>query len=133
MNTTMKRLYDYHLARTGSRHRAWTATQTIWAYLTAVTQFDSRDMPVSPWTATRRRNDLRAAGLAPITSSDALVELARDLGVSDTTSLIRLVRTLNAVETRSNTSATTRYFELITQTFAALSAPTDQDNTASVA
>ena len=106
MNATFQRLYDAELLRTGSESRAYSRAVVLHGFLQVLAWPDAGQGDGAPSDSARHRFPertykhhkaaLRRAGLAPIGTPDALAALGRDLGVSDTQSLARLIRHLNA-------------------------------------
>ena len=106
MNATFQRLYDAELLRTGSESRAYGRAVVLHGFLQVLAwpdagqgdgaRSDSARHRFPERTYKHHKAVLRRAGLAPIGTPDALAALGRDLGVSDTQSLARLIRHLNA-------------------------------------
>ncbi len=106
MNATFQHLYDAELLRTGSESRAYSRAVVLHGFLQVLAWPDGGQadgarsdnarhrFPERPYK--HHKAALRRAGLATIGTPAALAALGRDLGVSDTQSLARLVRHLNA-------------------------------------
>lgn len=102
MNPTFQRLRAAELARTGSPARAATRAGAVYGALAMIAAGGkSSDAGFSPATYYRHKRALARAGLCPLESPADLAQLARDLNISDTDSLARLLWTLQTSKERS--------------------------------
>jgi hypothetical protein len=132
MNTqtpTFQRLADFELGRTESARRTYTQATALWSFLLALSDYDKsrRFHPVAPTTYKRHLRDLRAAGVAPLKDPADLAALARDLGIFDPASLVRLVSALNADGLRRPDRIITAWTEFVAAARALLEHGGNQD------
>ena len=106
-NPTFQRIVEAETARTGSSARAFGRACVLQGFLAAVAWGDWQHPRRSPAPATyyRHKADLHRARLVPIRSSDALAQIARDLGLTRPNDLARLLWAFDPRPARSFAAA----------------------------
>jgi len=99
-----------------NERKAYTRALSVYSFLSIAPTMDKPDLPIPSRTIKTRRAALRRAGLAPITTPEALADLAEDLGVADETALVRILWLLHDSKIRSRAAALRRWRGLIDAT-----------------
>jgi len=124
--TTFHTILAAELARPQSTPtRAFGRALSLMGFLIAISSSDKRPLRVAEASYYRHKASLRAAGIVPATSSEvisseALAQLAGDLGLTNKTALARLLWTLDTDRLRSLDGVAAHYHETIEEALSLL-------------
>jgi hypothetical protein len=104
--------------------RAFGRALSLMGFLSAIASSDKRPLRVAEASYYRHKASLRAAGIVPASgealSSEALAQLAGDLGLDNPTALARLLWTLDTDRLRSLDGVAAHYRETIKEALSLL-------------